>query len=387
MKSVSIILYIMLLLSSNLVNGQNDVGISGREVGSKVLIPAIPFLNLTPDARGGALGSSGVATDPDINSLYWNNAKLVFIEQKIGGTLSYTPWLNKIANDMFISYVAGYLKIDDRQAIGVSMRYFNLGEFQINDKLGAYVADLSPYEMAFDAAYSRKLSDQLSIGVTGRFISSNISRQFELLEDIGVVYSMAVDLGVFYKKSITLAGNNTDLSLGAHLSNFGPKINYGNSSSKDFIPTNLRLGVALKNYLDNYHSLTFVFDINKLMVPTPPVYGKDESGNLNIINGKDPDRSLFAGTFGSFGDAPGGIREELQELIFSGGLEYMYRNNAALRVGYFHENKNKGNRRYLTFGTGFKYRAFGLDVSYLVPVVENHPLAETLRFSLLFNVD
>ncbi|MDN5202170.1 type IX secretion system outer membrane channel protein PorV [Fulvivirgaceae bacterium BMA10] len=385
MKRVLTIFFITILLHNGHVEAQNDTGMSGQAIGSGVLNPGVPFLSLTPDARGSSLGESGAATDPDVYSLYWNNAKLVFIEHKMGGTLSYTPWLNKIANDMFISYVAGYLKIDDKQAIGLSLRYFNLGEFQINDGLGTFIAELNPYEVAVDATYSRKLTDHLSLGISGRFINSNISRQFALLEDIGAGYSVAIDLGVYYKKSITLAGNNADLSLGAHLSNFGTKINYGNNGNGDFIPTNLRMGTALRNYLDENNSLTFVFDINKLMIPTPPVYGRDESGNREIIDGKDPNRSLFSGTFGSFGDAPGGLSEELKELTFSTGLEYWYKSAFAVRAGYFHENRYKGDRQYLTFGLGFRYQVFGFDTSYLAPLSKNHPLAETLRFSVLFN--
>ena len=331
---------------------------------------AVPFVSFAPDARGAALGDAGVASSPDPNAIHWNNAKLAFIENDYGFAVSYTPWLGKIVNDMFVSYLSGYKRIDRLQTLGVSLRYFDLGDIQLTDNQGVPLQLVNPREWAIDGTYSRKLSDRLSVALTTRFIRSNLSGQFSTSSDAKAGTSVAVDLGVYYTKEILFSGKNSVISFGGHISNFGSKVTYSSASNENFIPTNLRLGTSLKTNIDPYNSFTFLFDINKLMVPTPP----DSVG-----------KSLLSGVFGSFGDAPGGFSEEMKEINFATGVEYWYKDLAAFRAGYFHEHRDKGNRKFITMGLGFRYQVFGFDFAYLIPTEQNHPLAETLRISLIFN--
>jgi len=282
--------------------------------------------------------------------------------------------------------VSGYYRIDDQQVVGMSMRYFNLGDFEINDDLGNFVGSLNPYEVAFDIAYSRKLTEELGVGISGSYIRSNTARQFAVLEDADIGSTVAIDLGVYYQKQTSLNGHDVNIPFGTHLSNFGPKIKYNDFGVSEPIPTNLRLGTAFRYHLDSYNSVTFVFGVNKLIVPSPPIIFIDpESGERSLIKGKETDRNLFSSTFGSFKYAPGGFSEEIKELTYSLGLEYWYRESFTLRGGYFHEHEQKGNRKYLTFGIGFQYQAFEFSTSYLIPTINNHPMAETLRLSVFLN--
>lgn len=369
--------------------------ISGQDSLRNPITVAVPFLNFAPDSRASAMGDVGVATSPDANSIHWNNAKLAFIETDMGFAFSYSPWLGNIVDDMSLNYLSFYKKIDQNQAFGASFRYFDLGEIALYDEFANPNGVENPSELAFDGTYSRKLSERLSLGVTLRFIWSNLAGNITGAPDAKAGTSVAVDFGVFYTKPFILSGKNSELSLGAHLSNIGQKITYSAESNENFIPANFRLGSAFKTDLDPYNTITLAFDINKLMVPTPPIYQTDGSGNIEtdadgnkiIAKGKDPDRSLLSGTFGSFGDAPRGFKEELQELTYSIGAEYWYRDLFAARAGYFSEHKNKGDRKYFTVGAGFRYQIFGFDFSYLIPKGQNHPLADTLRISLLFNLN
>ena len=382
------ILEASLLLFININSFSQGLGnsVSGRQIGNGVLTSGTSFIAIGPDTRGSALGEAGVATSADVNSLYWNNAKLVFIDGRFGGSVSYSPWLHKITNDMFLSYVSGYYRIDDQQVFGMSMRYFNLGDFEINDNFGNFVGSLNPYQVAFDITYSRKLTEELAVGISGRYIRSNTSRQFSLLEGTDIGSTVAIDLGVYYQKKTSLNGHDVNISFGTHLSNFGPKIKYNDFRASEPIPTNLRLGTAFRYHLDSDNSVTFVFDVNKLMVPSPPIIVIDpKSGERSLMKGKETDRNLFSSTFGSFTDAPEGFSEEMKELTYSLGLEYWYRELFALRGGYFHEHEQKGNRKYLTFGSGFRYQAFEFSASYLIPTINNHPMAETLRLSVFLN--
>ncbi|MEQ9426576.1 MAG: type IX secretion system outer membrane channel protein PorV [Cyclobacteriaceae bacterium] len=360
--------------------------IAGQDDDQRPITTAVPFITFAPDARGASLGDAGVATSPDIGSIHWNNAKLAFIDNDYGFSVSYTPWLGKIVNDMFVSYLSGYKRIDKLQTVGVSLRYFDLGDVFLTNELGIDQGSFNPREWAIDATYSRKLNNNLSLGLTTRFISSNLSGPLSNTADSKTGTSVAVDLGVFYTKDILLSGKNATVAFGGHISNFGSKVTYSSTSNEDFIPTNLRLGTALKMNVDPYNSFTFVFDMNKLMVPTPPVTEQDDDGNIVVVAGRDPDGlSLLSGVFGSFGDAPGGFSEEMKELTFSTGAEYWYKDIAAFRAGYFNEHRDKGNRKFITFGLGFRYQVFGVDFAYLIPTEQNHPLAETLRLTLLFN--
>lgn len=345
---------------------------------------AVPFLAISPDARHAALGDAGVATSPDANSAYWNAGKLAFIDKKYGGTLSYTPWLGKIVNDMWVGYFSGYYKINREQAIGASIKYFDLGDITFNTgpDPSQIIGEFNPREFAFDVTYSRMLTENFSIGGSLRYIHSNLTGAFAQL-DAKPANSVAVDLGLFYTKPIQGARNST-LSIGAAISNIGAKVTYTDSQNKDFIPTNLRLGTAYTTELDPYNKITFTLDFNKLLVPTPPV--RDQDGNI-VAGEDDKDKSLLSGIFGSFSDAPDGFSEEIKEIMTSAGVEYWYNDLFAARLGYFNEAKTKGNRKYMTIGVGFRKDRFGLDVAYLVPTNKReHPLAETIRFTLLLNI-
>lgn len=372
----AVFVLLIIFLSFNYLIGQGS--------NNRVISTAIPFLTFTPDARAAGLGDAGVATSPDIYSIYWNNGKLAFLEQTIGATLSYTPWLSNITDDMFIGYAAACYKIDSSQAVGISLKHFDLGKFEINDDVGSFVANFNSYETAIDVTYSRKLSSKIGLGLTGRYIRSDIPGQFALLEDLQPGKTLAFDLGVYYRNRLNIAKKPTEFSFGIHISNLGQKLSYDGGIQQYFIPTNLRLGAALSSEISPDHQVMFAIDLNKLLVPSPPIYSKNEQGELVIAKGEDPNRSLLSGVWGSFSDAPDGFGEELQEISLSLGAEYSYKSKLFLRTGYFHEHENKGGWKYLTFGVGIKVQKFMVDFSYLVPTVENHPLANTLRLSLGF---
>ncbi len=381
-KIFSILLVFMAVQSF----GQASPTLTGQD--RNPITVAVPFISFAPDSRASAMGDVGVATSPDVNSIHWNNAKLAFVENDLGFSFSYSPWLGNIIDDMSLNYLSFYKKIDQTQTFGASFRYFDLGEIQKYNDNAVFQGVENPNELAFDATYSRKLSDKMGVGVSLRFIWSNLAGDLQGAPDAKAGTSVAVDLGWYYTKPFLLSGKNSELSLGAHISNIGQKITYSAESNENFIPANLRIGSAFKTSLDPYNTITLAFDINKLMVPTPPIYETNDDGENVIVKGKDPNRSLLSGTFGSFSDAPNGFKEELQELTYSIGAEYWYRELFAARAGYFYEHENKGNRKYLTIGAGFRYQVFGFDFSYLIPSDgQNHPLADTLRISLLFNLD
>lgn len=349
-------------------------GIVGQDTVRRVITTAVPFLTITPDARAGGMGDVGAATSPDANAVYWNPAKLVFVENNMGFSFSYTPWLGKIINDMSISYLSGYYKFSKEQVVAVSLRYFDLGEIFFTNKQGDPEGQFNPREFSFDATYSRMLTQNLSIGVVGRYIHSNLTGSFSSGgTEARPGNSVAADIALFYDKDLLLSGNNSNLALGLVISNIGSKLTYSDENNKDFIPTNLRLGTAFTTSLDPYNKLTFGVDVNKLLVPSPQA------------DGSESDKSLLSGIFGSFSDAEGGFSEELKEFTISAGAEYWYNNMFAARAGYFLESEMKGNRKYLTVGLGFRYQVFGIDFAYLVPAEQEHPLAETLRFSIIFN--
>ena len=360
---------------------QNSVIISGQDPSRRVITTAVPFLNFAPDSRHSAMGDVGVATSPDANSTYWNAGKLAFIKDDYGFSLSYSPWLGKLVNDMSLSYLSGYKRIDENSAFGLDLRYFNMGDISLTDGRGNY---------------SRRLSENLGLGISARFIHSNLSGNMSASggTESRPGISVSTDIGLYHQKSTLIGQKEGVWSWGLTLSNIGPKITYNSAEDLDYIPTTFRVGTAYMINLNSTSSLTFALDANKLMVPTPPTYetnsdgtlATDASGNLIIAEGKDPDRPLISGMFGSFNDAPGGSQEELSELTLSFGMEYLYADKFALRTGYFYEDDSKGGRRYFTMGAGFTMKRLGLDFSYLVPQVQNHPLAETLRFSLRYSI-
>lgn len=343
----------------------------------------VPFLTIAPDSRAGAMGDAGVATSPDVYSLHWNPAKLAFIDGDGGVGISYSPWLRNLIPDINIAYLSGYKRVDSKQVIGASLLYSSLGPVTFTDDFGNPTREFSPNEFAIDAAYSRMFSERLSGGIAFRFIYSNLT---------GGIYSggtatkagisLAADISGYYQKDIEIAGKDGLLAFGLNLSNIGSKMSYSDAQTADFIPMNFRIGTATTVDLDEHNKLTATFDINKLLVPTPPEY--DELTG-EIIDGRDPNVAVPVAFFTSWFDAPGGIAEEFRELTFSPGLEYWYNNQFAVRGGYFHENQTKGNRKYFTVGAGLRLRIFTLDFSYLMPLAQNHPLAQTLRFSLSFD--
>ncbi|MGX5820140.1 type IX secretion system outer membrane channel protein PorV [Chitinophaga lutea] len=340
---------------------------------------AVPFLRISPDARSGAMGDVGVAISPDANSVYWNLSKLPFAPKKAAVAVTYTPWLKELVSDVFLAQLAGYTQIDDLQAIGGSLRYFSLGDIDFVDIGGQPNGSFKPREFAIDAGYSRKLSDNFSMGVALRYIHSSLaSGMTPDLQAIRPGRAVAADLTGFYTKTIEKDnGVNNVWNLGFAITNIGNRISYTQSAQKDFLPTNLGIGTAYTIGLDEYNKVTFALDINKLLVPTP-------AGDSTY-----PDKGALEGIFSSFGDAPGGFKEELHELMYSIGGEYWYNDQFAVRAGYYNEHKTKGNRRYFTAGLGVKYDIFGLNFSYLVPSgtgTQRNPLSNTLRFTLTFDL-
>lgn len=375
---------------------QNSVIISGQDPSRRVITTAVPFLNFAPDSRHSAMGDAGVATSPDASSAHWNAGKLAFINDNYGFSISHSPWLGKLVNDMSLNYLSGFKKIDENSAFGLDLRYFNMGDIALTDGRGNPIGQFNPRDIAIGGTYSRRLSANLGLGISARFIHSNLSGNMsssggtEARPGTGV----GADIGLYHQKAVRFGQKDATWSWGLTLSNIGPKITYNSAEDLDYIPTTFRIGTAYKINLNTNSSLTFALDANKLMVPTPPTYktntdgtlATDASGNLIIAAGKDPNRALISGMFGSFNDAPGGGKEELSELTFSFGAEYLYAQKFAVRTGYFYEDDTKGGRRYLTMGAGFTMKRLGLDFSYLVPQVQNHPLAETLRFSLRYSI-
>ena len=397
------ILLFALLLAAMQTHAQS-YAILGQD-GNRVITTGVPFLAITPDARSGALGDAGVAISPDANATHWNASKLAFLESGLGVAGSFTPWLSKVVSDMSISYLSGYKKLNQDQALALSMRYFDLGDIQLTNEQGDLLQLVSPREFAISGTYAMKLGDNISAGLTGRFIHSNLFAGTTSGSGAGdgrPGISAAADISVFYTKDAVIAGKQNNIAFGAVISNLGPKITYLDEDQADFLPTNLRLGTAYTTELDPFNKLTFALDFNKLMVPTPPIYATDDDGRIIrqdpddpdsppvIASGKDPNRGLIAGWFGSFADAPDGFSEELQEFMISAGVEYWYNDLFAVRGGYYYENVDKGDRRYFTAGLGLRYQVFGVDFAYLMPqggAGRNHPLQETLRVSLQFNLD
>jgi hypothetical protein len=344
----------------------------------------VPFLTIAPDSRAGAMGDAGVATSPDVYSMHWNPAKFAFIDGNGGIGISYSPWLRNLVPDINIAYLAGYKRIDTKQVISASLLYSSLGDVPFTDEFGNLERTFNPNEFAFDLGYSRLFTDNLSGGVAFRFIYSNLtggSYSGGVATRPGI--SFAADISGYYQKKISILSKDGQLGFGLNFSNIGAKMSYSSSQTSDFIPMNMRLGSSATINLDHFNKITVSLDLNKLLVPTPPIYSSTKPDS--IIKGKDPNVSVPAAIFQSFFDAPGGLKEELHEITYSTGIEYWYNNQFAIRAGYFYENPSKGNRKYFTAGAGFRLKAFTLDFSYLMPVSQNNPLAHTLRFSIAFD--
>lgn len=339
---------------------------------------------IAPDARSAGMGDVGAATDPDVNSQYWNPAKYPFNISRAGVSLNYTPWLRQLVSDIDLAYLAGYYRIGDYSAVSASMRYFSLGEVQSND---GSALTINPYEMSFDVAYSLMLSEHFSLGAAVRWIYSDLTYNFT--DDTSPGSAFAADLSCYYQNYINIGQRECQLGLGMNISNIGSKITFGGDNRSEFIPTNLRLGASLMIPIDEFNKFTIAADANKLLVPTYPKRRADESevDYDNRLQKDYYDVSSISGIFKSFGDAPNGFSEEMQEIQWSVGAEYTYNDKFSLRAGYHNESENKGNRKYFTFGAGFKMSVFSLDAGYVVATAKSNLLDQTLRFSLSFDMD
>jgi hypothetical protein len=352
----------------------------------------VPFVTIAPDSRAGAMGDIGVATTPDASAQHWNAARYAFINGEGGFAMSFTPWLRNLVSDINLGYVSGYYRIDDRQVVSGSFLYFSLGEILFRDIYGDEYGHFTPNEFAVDVAYSRTLSDKISGALTMRFLRSDLTGGgTQGGEEYNPGISFAADLATYYQKDIKLSDKSAELAWGVSITNLGSKISYTEGADKYFIPANLRVGARLSVDLDEYNSISVATDINKLLVPTPPTYyvdSLDAEGNQVIKEGREPASSLPLSWIESFYDAPGGFKEEMHEIIWSLGAEYWYREQFAIRAGYFNEHINKGNRKYFTVGIGLKLNVFFIDYSYLIPTSgRNNPLANTMRFTLGFVFD
>jgi hypothetical protein len=383
-----------------------------RDVQLNTITTAVPFLLINPDSRAGGMGEIGAATSPDMYSIYWNTSKLAFAKEKMGFSTSYSPWLRAIAQDMHLSFLTGYYKINDRQAVTASMRYFSLGQITFTDQQANKIRDFVPSEFETMVGYALKLSEKFALGMNGKFIFSNLTGGTLVAgANTRPATAGAADISAsYFDNDLRVFGNKAVLGLGLVISNIGNKVSYTDAAGpRDFLPANLRLGSALSLDLDEYNRFTFGIDLNKLLVPTPPIRVNGPNNTFYTV-GMDNNVPVIAGIFQSFYDAPGrpligsdnnpvvengevqvkpGSRfgEELREINFGIGTEYIYNKTIAIRAGYFHEHYSKGNRRYLTFGIGLKYSKLGIDLSYIASLVQQNPLANTLRFSLSIVID
>jgi hypothetical protein len=392
-------LFAALFLISFLSNSFAQSELEQSELQLNTITTAVPFLSISPDSRSGAMGDAGVSTSPDANSIHWNIAKLAFIEKDMGVSISYSPWLRALVPGISLSYVSGYKKLNDKSSIAASLRYFSLGDIKFTNDQGDAIGDFNPAEFAIDVGYSQKFGERFSGGIAARYIYSNLTGGIDVGgSNTQAGKSFATDIGVFYTNpDMELFGEDVTFNAGVSISNIGAKISYTSDAIADFLPINLRIGPSLTFDLDDYNSLTAIVDFNKLLVPTPPIYATDDGGNplapdpetgeLQIESGKNPDVPIVTGMLQSFYDAPGGFSEELKEITISSGLEYWYNKQFALRAGYFHESASKGNRKYITAGLGVKLSVFSIDFSYLYSMTQQNPLANTVRFSLMFNFD
>lgn len=351
----------------------------------------VTSMGITPDARGASMGDLGVATDPDVNSQYWNPSKYAFAYSGAGVSLSYTPWLRKIVNDIFLANLSGYWKIGsgDNQAVSASLRYFSLGEISNTDDQGNKLSSVNPFEMSVDVGYSRKLSEKFSMGVALRYIYSDLGySEMSLQDESSGASAFAADISGYFTTYPVIGRNECQWSWGWNISNIGSKVSYNGGNDPAFLPTNLRIGTAFTFPLADYHNLTFAIDANKLLVPVKPRLADYENQQeYEDALQKWKDESSISGIFKSFNDAPGGFKEELREITYSMGAEYAYNQQFFLRAGYYHENKYKGNRQYFGLGAGFALNVLRLDAAYMIATAQNSPLDQTLRFTLSFDMD
>jgi len=394
----------LLILISFVFAKNISAQISAQALGGQTINPittAVPFLLISPDAKQGGMGDVGAATEPDVNSTHWNGSKLAFAEKKVGFGLTVTPWLRLLVPDINLYYLSGYYKIDKKgnNAVSASLRYFSLGNIELTNATGVKTGDFKPNEFAVDLGFSQKLSKNFSMGIATRFINSSISRVYFNGSQGNAASTVAVDLTMFYRSNEFKLGEKKAIATGGlAFTNIGAKIKYSND--QNFIPMNMRVGGGLKLNLDEFNTFGFYGDFSKLLVPTPPIYQytTDPSGsqavaidpatNAKIIDqGMDPNVPVAQGILQSFHDAPGGFKEELQEINISTGIEYWYDKTFAVRTGYFYEPKTKGSRQFFTIGMGVRYSFMHIDGSFLIPTLLNNPLQRTWRISLSFDFE
>lgn len=344
--------------------------------------------SIAPDARGGGMGDIGAATEADVNSQFWNPAKYPYNIARAGVALNYTPWLRQLVNDINLAYMSGFYRIGDYQALSASLRYFSLGEVSTSSgQDGTSDMTINPYEMSVDVAYSRMLSENFSAAVGMRFIYSDIT--YNYTEETSPGMAFAADIALYYNKYFLMGNRECNFGWGLNISNIGSKISYGGDDNAEFIPTNLRMGINFLIPVNEYNKISLAADVNKLLVPTYPIQGDDETSEdyQQRVQKDYYDISPISGIFKSFSDAPGGFKEELQEIQWSVGAEYSYNDRFILRGGYHHESANKGNRKYFTAGAGFRMSVFSLDCAYVISTAQSNPLDQTLRFTLGFDLD
>ena len=377
MKRLTIIVLSLLAAFSNVV-AQDEKLSEFNQVEHAVISQTI-----APDARAAGMGDVGAATDPDVNSQFWNPAKYPFCISRAGISLNYTPWLRQLVSDIDLAYLSGYYRIGDYSAVSGSIRYFSLGEvITANESM-----TVNPYEMSVDVAYSLMLSENFSLAAALRWIYSDL--RYDYSEDSAPASAFAADIAMYYNNYFNMGNRECQLGLGLNISNVGSKITYYGDDRSQFLPANLRLGASLLIPVDEWNRFSISADANKLLVPTVPKQEEGESSadyQARVIR-EYSDVSAISGIFKSFGDAPGGFKEELQEIQWSVGAEYVYHDQFSLRAGYHHESQNKGNRKYFTVGGGFRMNVFSLDVGYVISTAQSNPLDQTLRFSLTFDMD
>jgi hypothetical protein len=388
-------LLLVSILSLYTLQAQDDPNITGQDEGVNAILTTVPFLTISPDSRAGAMGDAGAASSADLSSQHWNAAKYPFLKEQGGLVLSYTPWLKALnVNDLNLLYLSGFFKFDDRQTVSMGLRYFNLGTIEYTDINGESLGTGKPNEFALDAAYSRLFSEYFSGALAFRFIYSDISGSTGNLNliEYNPGTSFAADIDLYYQRPLSIDGKDAQMAYGLAITNIGTKMSYSDGDTKEFIPTNLRLGGRFSIDLDDYNTIAATFDVNKLLVPTPPITDENDS----IIAGKSDDVSTLTGMIQSFYDAPGILesdgtrnvfKEEMQEIMLCGGIEYWYRKQFAVRAGYFYEHENKGNRKYFTAGVGLRFNVFSLDFSYLIATGRTSPLDRTIRFTLGFTFE
>lgn len=374
------------------VTSDTDILTGEETLGDRFIQSAVPYLTIAPDARAAGMADVGVATTADANASHWNAAKLVFAKNPdgtfsdMGGSLSYTPWLRALIDDMSLNYASFYKRLRKEEVVSASLNFFNLGSMEFRDAGNNSIGQGNPFELTFKVDYARMLTEKMSVSLGLKWIHSDLTNgaQFSGGTATKAGNSVAADLGFFWNNDIAIAGEKLHLALGGNISNLGSKITYTVPEDAFFIPTNLRLGGALTKDIDLYNKITLAVDFNKLMVPSPAQYGENEDGERVVVKGKEAsDKGLFTGIFGSFADAPGGFSEEISEFTVGTALEYWYADAFAGRAGYFHEATEKGGRKFFTLGAGVRWKLYSIDFAYMVPIGRvSSPLRDTIRLTL-----